>query len=665
MPWVVPDFETVSGVDLKKAGAWRYAEDPTTEIICLSWCVGDGPVLRWYPGDPLPAVLRERIEDPDTVFVAHSAQFEKAHWRRHLVELYGWPDIPNSRWHDTAARCANLTLPPGLEKALAVLGLPVQKDMEGSRLTIGLSRINKRTGMWPEITPEIKERVGQYCDVDVDSQRGLHKRIGWLPDDERIVYLMDQEINERGVRLDVPLIRAMKQVVDKASGPLAREFENITGGLKFTQRDKVMSWVLDRGVMLPDLRKETLDALFGETDEGEAVDDKLDLDLPHDVERALHIRRLIGSASVKKLTAMQACVCADGRARGLLAYHGAGTGRWAGRLLQPQNFPRGSLTEDGDNKPAIGPLVDALMTGDPDYVECLYGPAVEAVVSSLRHTIIASPDNLLLAGDYSTIEARLVLAIAGQDDKVELLRNGGDPYNDMASDIYGRPINRKKAEDQEEGQVGKNSVLGLGFAMGKDKFHDRYCPDQPLDFAAHVVKTYREEWAPRVPELWRGLEDAALHTVQYRRPHEAYGVLYQLEDDWLTARLPSGRKLWYYQPRLVRRAMPWDPDDIRLAWTYREWKMGRMVTSDAYGGLLTNNVVQGAARDLLVVAMRKARNEGLNAVLTVHDELVLDVPEARADPKMLKQIMEDTPPWAAAIKVPVKSECWAGDRYHK
>lgn len=673
MSWVVLDFETRSFCDLKKAGAWRYAEDITTEILCLSWCKGDGPISTWFPGEPCPPDLEAAIEDEECFFIAHNADFEKSHWRKIMVAVFGWKDIPNRRWHDTAAKAAMLVLPPALEKVGKCLNLTHEKDMEGNRLTLSLSRPHRKTGMLPELTPEIKARVGTYCEGDVAEQRDLHRRIGWLPEGERRVWLLDQEINERGLGLDLPLIRAMQTIVDKASVPLEKEFQRLTG-FGLNQRDKVMGWMMDRGVLMPNMQKETLAAVLGETEDGEEVDDdaRLHIPLPDDVRRALHIRQLIGSASVKKLAAMEACIGSDGRAHGLLKYHRAGPGRWAGALLQPQNFPRGTIhAHDMDA------LVDCLMHADPDLVEIIYGPAVETIVSSLRHTIIAKKGHALLAGDFAGIEARVVLALAGQHDKCALLASGADVYIDMACSIFGLEnmspeapgykewVKEFKAAHLEERQTGKNTILGCGFGMGAPKFHGKYCPAQPLDFAQDAIDTYRQDWAPLVPELWRGLERAACKTVWERKPHEAYGVLFALEDMWLTARLPSGRKLWYFDPRPVRRAMPWDPDDIRPSWTYRAYKTGRMMTIDAYGGLITENVVQGLARDLLVHAMFKARKEALPIVLTVHDELVCEPEIARADEKMLGQIMKDIPDWARQIKVPVDVECWAGERYRK
>lgn len=673
MPWCVPDFETVSQCDLKKAGAWRYAEDPTTNILCLAIWFAEGEEELWYPGEPCPPRVAAALADPTMFFVAHNADFEKAHWARHMVELYGWAPLPPARWHDTAARAANLNLPRGLDKVLQALEGPVEKDMEGNRLTLGLSRINKKTGMMPEITRPILERVGEYCLGDVRGQAWLAKRIGWLDPGERTTYLLDQEINERGLRLDMPLVRAMQKIVDDASEPLAEEFKRITGGLSMTQVAKVHGWLLGRGVYLPDLTKDTLDKVLGEDEDGRALEDydRGARQMPADVLRAIRIRRLIGSASIKKLGAMEACVCSDGRARGLLLYHGAGPGRWSGRLLQPQNFPRGSLGEAGLD---VDALVATLMTGDWQYVESLYGPAVETVVSSLRHVICADPGNALVAGDYAQIEARLVLAIAGQHDKTALMASGADVYVDMALDIYDMPrfdvadkklVGDFKVNHLEKRQVGKNTILGCGFQMGDTKFHDRYCPDQPLEFATKVIKAYREDWAPKVPKLWYGLQEAAIRAVWDGRAQEAYGVVYQLEDAWLTARLPSGRKLWYFRPVKTRRAMPWDEDDVRPGFSYQVWKNGQRRTVDAYGGLLAENVVQGTARDLLRSAMITCRKEKLPMVLTVHDELVLEVAERNADPRVLQQIMEDIPPWAKALQVPVASEVWTGTRYRK
>lgn len=678
LQWVLGDFETASATDLKKAGAWRYAECPTTEIFVFGYTVMGESKKFWHPGDD-PTELMTLAADDSVTFIAHNAGFEKAIWRKIMVPVYGFPDIPNSRWHDAMAVCAMKGLPQDLDRVTMVLRLPHTKDKLGSNFTKNLSKPNKKTGMLDR-SPEARRRVDEYNGQDLDAEVGVHARVGWLPPGERSVWLLDQRINERGVRLDLDYISACREIVYRASVPLQREFTEITG-LEVTQAVKLKQWVLDQGVQVPDMKKETLDALLGNSDDedsgsdgNEADDQQGDPDsvnptveLPEGVRRALGIRQLIGSASIKKLARMEGCVLSDGRAYGLLQYHGAGPGRWAGRLFQPHNFPRGTLKENigGDKEQSIPveTVVEALMSRDPEYVEFMLGkPPVECVVSGLRHSIISNPNRILCAGDFSTIELRVLLALAGQTDKVDLIASGQDPYCDMATLIFGYTVVKAMLHER---QYGKNSVLGLGFGMGGPKFQFKYAKDMPIERCKEIVGIYRETWAPAVPKLWYGLEKAALTAVWEKRPTEAYGVEYRLEDGWLSARLPSGRKLWYWNPQPVKRPMPWDDTDIRRAWTYQAMKMGQLKTIDAYGGHLCENVVQALARDIMVAAMFKAERNGFPVILTVHDELLTEPERGSADEKALDQIMCDRPEWAKALSIPIKTETWVGERYRK
>lgn len=663
MHWLVPDFETRSLCDLKAAGAWRYAEDPSTEVICIWFEFEDGKRVGWHPGEPLvPRVLDALAQG--WMFCAHNAAFEQAMWQHHMVALYGWPPIPLAQWHDTMARCAELALPQKLEKVLPVLfpGTPFVKDKEGSRLTLSLSRCDKR-GYLPKITPEIRARVDEYCYSDITNQSRLHQRLGWLTPSERGVWEMNERINQRGIGVDLEFVRAAQQVVDGATVPLAAEFREITGGLNFTQRDKTLAWVRGRGVQLDNMQKETLARILGEPeDEDDETDDDVLPSLPPAVHRALHIRQLVGSASIKKLGAAEACVCSDGRARGLVRYHAASTGRFAGSLLQPHNFPRGT---NALIKAAVDLKVDAIKTGDWEFVEMLLGPAVEAVVGSLRHMLIAAPGKVYVSGDYAQIEARDTLALAGQWDKVELFESGADPYCDMATAIYKRIITKA---DTAERQIGKNSVLGLGFGMGAPKFHNKYAADDTLAFCQEIVDTYRQEWAPQVVELWGALGDASLKCMEDGVPFEAYGCVFERIDRWLTMLLPSGRRLWYDEPSAGWREMPWSTPEnpcFRRSWSYKAVKQGKRQTVHAFGGHLTENVAQALARDLLVDAMVKCEANGLPVVLTVHDEILCEVPAGQADETALRDIMQDVPAWAKELRIPVKSETWTGERYRK
>lgn len=698
MKYVVPDFETRSACDLKKCGAWRYAEDPTTEILCLSFTLPSGGIVSLWGNalyyDPSridrPGTLESLIADPEVMFVPHNAAFEKAHWRAIMVPVYGWPDIPNSRWDDSMARCANLVIPQDLDMAARVLRLSELKDNEGSAFTIALSKFDKR-GRWPELTQEVMRRVTTYCGQDCVTQRELRERVGTLSPAERQVWLLDQRINERGVRLDLGLIAAMQKVVDGATEPMLKRFTEITGIKKLGSQD-LKGWCHDRGVHIPNLQKETIAELLSDDPDNDEYDTLAGDDtpeyrtLPDEVRAALHIKQLVGSAAVKKLHRANACVSLDGRARGLLQYHGAGPGLWAGRLLQPQNFPRGTLVAEKweDAEEFVERKISAIFTGDWQHVETFVGPAVETVVSSLRHIIIPSDGRELVVGDFAGIQARVVLAGAGQHDKTALMASGVSTYVDLACSIYKMPpIDWSKGKDYfkplvkafkeqflEKYQMGKFAQLGLGFQMGAKKFKKRYAPKHSLEFAQGIVDTFRDDWASEVPALWHALEDAACDTVWERVPHEAYGVLFKLEDCWMTARLPSGRKLYYFNPKPIRKEMAWSTDekpDIRRAWTYQARKMGKWLTVDAFGGLLAENFASGLARDLLVSAMFKAEKNGLPIVLTVHDEIVSDVkPSSQTSNHVtLRQIMEDRPQWAIEMKVPIEAETWSGDRYRK
>lgn len=696
---VVADFETASACDIKKAGAYRYAEDPTTEILCLvvqvihddkeDQEIALGKIL-WTPDcvdRPFFKINHRKImelaSDPDTIWIAHNAQFEKNIWRQIMVPMFGFPDIPNKRWHDTQAVAAYRAMPQKLEFLARAMRLPQQKDMEGSKLTIGMSKPDKRG--YYDRSPDKLKRVYDYCSQDIATQVAAHSALGWLPPAERTVWLLDQRINERGIGIDLAYVEACQRIVDDASAPLIREFSTLTGGLKMTQTAKLHDWLHDHGCHLPNLQKETVaDALELEDED----DDEQSLALPDwvahtpdpqvetmdgEARRALSIRALVGSASIKKLASMQSCTCADGRARGLLVYHGTSPGRWAGRLLQPHNFPRPTLEhEDIKTQTWIDAVVNTLSTGDHEFVASILGPPVHAVISGLRHSVVAKKGRTLLSGDYAGIQARVVLALAGQHDKTALMAAGADVYIDMACEIYKMPkpstkdeAKKFKIDHQEKRQTGKNSVLGLGFQMGAKKFRFKYCKLQPLEFAQMVVDTYRKEWAPGVPKLWYALEGAAVQTVHSGRPHEAFGVVYGLEDGWLFARLPSGRRIWYREPEPTFRAMPWDDTDIRPGFSYKTYKTGQWITRDAFGGLLTENVVMGIERDIMVHGMLLAEKNGFPIVLTVHDELVAEPETVNADEKALEQIMEEIPDWVKAIQVPIAVDTWQGDRYRK
>ena len=320
---------------------------------------------------------------------------------------------------------------------------------------------------------------------------------------------------------------------------------------------------------------------------------------------------------------------------------------------------------------------------------------IEVLASALRNTVISRPGHVFLRGDWSNIEARIVLAIAGQRDKIALMVSGHDVYLDMASVIYHAEPGTLTKADVEKRQTGKNTVLGCGFQMGWDKFRNRYCPKDTPKFAKGVVDAYRNDWAPEVPGLWRDLQDAALSAVQNPgRMFDAAGIEYRVEGGWLVAHCPDGSCLYYYRPTLARQRPRWKEitetgeveerisDNWVDCWRYqvpagktnehRAGPLGSWVF--AYGGLLTENYISHMARQVLCGALVEAKRQDLDVVLHNQDELVLEVPERLADPKILQEIMEIQPAWLKPYAVDpsgrplklIQAECFAPcTRYHK
>ena len=653
MAHIVIDFETQSACDLTRSGAWVYSEHPTTTVLCLGYRLADGSVRLWTPDQPAPQSLFDDIE-AGAVVVAHNCTFEKAIWKNVMRRQFDWPDISTRRWTDTMAVCAHKALPLKLEEAARVLGLAHEKDMTGHRAMRQLSIANKKTGEWKD-TPELRQTVYDYCLDDIRAEEDLLNAVRSLPKAEHQVWELDQKINERGIRLDMDFITKSQKILDDTLPGVEAEFMRLSGGVKSTQVAKVRDWFLTQGVFLPDMRQETVEDLLN----SDAV-------LPEIATKAFALRQQLKSASVKKLRAMRECVCSDGRARALIQYHAATTGRFAGRLLMPHNFPRGTveLGKDEDGNPVLSPdvLVPLIKSGDANLLADVFGSPVDVVSSGLRHALVPDKGNVFHAFDFMTIEARIVLALAGQFDKVQLIQSGVDIYCDMAQSIYKKPINKK--EHPKERQTGKNSVLGLGFQMGPSKFKLRYAKDETMEFAKHVVDTYRQEFAPKVPELWYAIDEAATKCVWDKAPTETHGLRFQLEGGWMTMRLHSGRKLYYWSPMPVKRRMPWDENDVRQGWRFMAKKGGRWNIVDAYGGLLTENAVQAIARDALCDRMLALDAEGHDIVLTVHDEIVVEAAE-NSDNIAIEQIMLERSDWLKNLGVPISVEPWSGDCYRK
>jgi DNA polymerase len=664
------DFETrnTGGCKLDTAGGRRYADDPATEILTLIYQNGDGEPRLWTPAMQTRE-LAALAADPTVTFVCFG-DFELVIWNR-IMTRFGFPAIPTARWIDARASCSYLALPRALGKLLPVLGANVIKDDAGRRLVLSLSRPNRKTGKYPEITPEVLERVSSYNKIDVDGLAAIHSATEGLSERERQIWELDQTINRRGIGVDTDFVRAAKRIAERSKGALFEEFAGLTKhpertddpGLSPHQVTKTRKWLKSRGFTLENLESET-------------VEDALkNLVLP-DVKRVLQIRLITAPTSLTKLDAMLACAGSDDRARGLFQYHAATTGRRSATLIQPQNLPRPTIEIDPDE---IEELVTAVKTGDPAAL-ARWGEPVEVLMSALRFALVAADGAQFGVGDFSMIETCVLLALAGQHDKCKLIANGVDVYRDMAATVYGLerdtflaiPKNELTREQQQQRHIGgKNPVLACGYQLGPDTFRRRYLRHMEMEegkkFAEETVYThYRKNWAPRVPMLWRDLERTARRAMLQRGKTATAecGISYKLETvaglPRLVCRLLNGKHIYYQNARV-------SPDKINRwgypVWTYWAYRKGQWREIEPYGGQLTENAVQALARELLVDAMFRLEARGYPVVMHCHDEIVVEHPEITE--AIMQEIMAEQPSWAAELGVPIAVEAWVGRRYRK
>ena len=450
MKYVEVDFETASRANLKKIGAWKYAGDLSTFITHLSFQA----FVDRKPLAPARYLLEKAIyqldqellalaNDSTVTFIAHNAGFEQAMWHFHMVQA-GYPALPPERWHDTMAVAAMKGLPLGLDAVITALDLPVKKDMEGHALMLRMCQPD-RDGGWSHHTAENLHREGIYCNRDVESQASLFHATGGLGASEREIWILDQKIQQRGLLIDVEFVRACIDVLDQVRIPMTQRFRELTG-LNPTQREKILNWVNSQGVALGDMKKATLDAMLDPDDEFDM--DALNEPMPYHVHEVLTLRRKLASSSVAKLERMIMCAGVDGRVRYTTQYHGARTGRDAGRLIQIQNYPRGEISDRQGLTAEI--LADAIMTRNVAYIQELWGEDIfSAIISSLRSCVVAPEGKILCSGDFAAVEARNLLSMAGQHDRVDQMHHGLDVYSEVASLIYKRPIDRIQTHPKE------------------------------------------------------------------------------------------------------------------------------------------------------------------------------------------------------------------------
>lgn len=661
------DFETRSAVDLTKTGAYVYAADPTTDVWCAAYAIGDEPVQVWTPGEPLPDDLAEHIMIGGVV-TAHNASFERIIFHYIMGPRYGWPVPDVTQWRCTMAMAYALALPGSLENAAPAAGLDIAKDMAGRRLMLQMAKPRKvekdKITWWDD--PAKLQKLIEYCKQDVEVERALEKRLRPLSESELALWHLDQIINDRGILVDQALCEAAKQVVAKAQVALDDKMFRLTDGKvsKCTNRNQIVKWVRDQGVQCDSINKASMETLLEE-----------DSPIPPHVREVLELRRESAKASVAKIDALlNGRSPEDGRAKGLLQYHAASTGRWGGRRFQPQNIKR-------PNESDIDTAIEVVATGDYDYVTMMYEQPLSVVGDCLRGMVMASEGDRIIAADYSNIEGRVLAWLAGEQWKLDAFRaydagTGHDLYKIAAGKILGKdPGAVTKDERQSPGKV---SELALGYQGGVGAFRTMGGAAVELmdDDEINVIKDAWRDAHPNIRQFWFDMEDAAVRAVQSKGVTTTCGkVKFKHAGSWLFMRLPSGRLLAYPYPEVREFDTPWgDPKEgLTYFSTIDPSKKAKVIDDDrngtswarikTYGGMLVENATQAVARDIMADAMPRLEAAGYKILLTVHDEVVTEVPDNHGSVEEMETIMSTLPEWAAGC--PVAAEGFEAKRYRK
>jgi DNA polymerase len=610
---LVIDFETRSVLDLPKVGAAKYAEHPTTDFWVACLTLNGKRVLRWVPPEPPPLEIIGACDDPDCLFVAHNANFERTLWPL-LTSRYGWPKCPPIEcWRCTQAAALALALPPKLGKLAKAIGLQHQKAADAIMHTMAMPR-RPRGDESPDRLywhddAEHREALYAYCADDVLCEWELFEWLRPLIPAEQTLWQLDQAINDRGFYVDGKLIEKAISLAKTAAAEIEDKFRALTGLDSSHQVARCKDWLAAHGCEVTDLQKPTLAAALRRKN------------LTQEARDAIMLRKAAAHASANKFPALHAWRCLDGRVRGVFNFHKAATGRWSASGPQPQNFAR----EPDD----IEARFAAVMSGIEQVR--VFGAPLEILGSISRAAICAGSGNKLLHADYSAIESRVLAWITDETSKLDLWARYDetqnpehDPYVVIAAKLG---FTGPDARDR-----GKRADLSFGYGGGIGAYWG-FAPDDDTATDEQITQ-WKNGWReqhPQTRQFWYGIGDAAVEAVRFSRP-VTYGRFTLRREElhrvpFLFITLPSGRDLAYPFVRLVRddrgHAAVSFMDNSEGGWQWCGWKRGK---DHIWGGVFTENLVQAVARDRLAASMRNVEAAGFPVILHLHDSLAVEVP---------------------------------------
>lgn len=650
------DVETYSSVDIKESGAYKYIESPDFEILIIGYALDDGPVkiVDLAQCEEMPEEFEEALLDPDCVKVAHNAVFERLSFKR-----IGY-NVPAEQWYCTSVKAAYCGLPLSLDGVSKALNLTDKKLDTGKALIKYFScpckatRVNgMRTRNYPEHAPEKWEMYKEYNKYDVLAEREIFKRLEAyiIPDIERKMYVLDQNINDRGILVDMELAESAIAVDNTYTSILTQHAQQLTRLENPNSPVQIRQWIEKAtGCVVMSLSKETMPDLMKEF-----------ADYP-DVIELLNIRKKLSKTSIKKYYAMLNCAMKDHRVRGTFQFYGANrTGRWAGRLLQLQNLSKNHISH-------IEVPREMIRARDWESVEMMYDDVADILSQLVRTALIASPGKVFSVADFSAIEARVISWLANEKWRMDVFRGDGKIYEATGAKMFNVPISaitkgsvlRDKSKISELA-LGYEGSLGALKRMGGERMG---LSDTEM---MSLVRKWRSA-NPAIVDMWKEIDEASKEAVRYQRPVSCTcrNIIFDCNGEFMTIQLPSGRKLFYYGPKFKDKKIGRSTMPTRVLCyqgVVQETKQWGEI--DTYGGKLTENIVQAISRDLLGNSMLNLEANDYHPVCHIHDEVLCEVPEenAQAYYEEMASIMGTPPEWASDL--PLRADGYTTPFYLK
>ena len=638
------DIETYSSAPLPKCGVYRYCDAPDFEILLFSYAFDDEPVqtIDLASGETLPPEVISALKEPDVIKTAYNAQFERVCLSRYLGH---WLD-PH-QWRCTMVMAAYLTLPGRLADAAGALGTTEKKMEEGKDLIRYFSVPCKptktnggRTRNLPADAPEKWAVYRQYNAQDVETERAIRRVLEKypLPEQEWELYALDQQINDRGVRVDKKLVKnaiAVDAVFAQAAYQRAKE---LTGLENPGSVNQLKAWLADQDMPMESLARKIVQEKAAQTD--------------GIVSELLNLRLELSKTSVKKYEAMARCVCRDGRVHGLLQFYGANrTGRWAGRLVQAQNLPQNHL-------PDLELAREIVKSGDEELLDALFASVPGTLSELIRTAFIPRDGCRFLVADFSAIEARVLAWLANEEWVLEEFRGKGKIYEATASRMFHVPQESiiKGNPNYAYRQKGKQATLSCGYGggVGALKAMGAKMPEaemQPLVDAWRAAN-------PNIVAFWSALDRAARTVIRRKTSAHVGKVTLYWQDDKMFMRLPSGRNLCYQSPHFTENGFGSDAIGY-----YAPNAAGQMVVQETFGGKLAENATQAIARDILAHALLTLEKNGYPVVFHVHDEAVIEKPTGQGSLEEACRLMAIAPDWAKDL--PLRADGYECAYYRK